>query len=112
MLRAHTRSLPKHRRRKRAEAAARNCAFQWLEKVHVNKGAAAPMLLLNTPAHHAAVNDELSHIAAGGLFTSGHHSRPPPHAHRRHAPNATPLQGCNVEMGVKTLCAGAGKNGT
>ena len=40
-----------------------------------------------------------------------HHNRPPPHAHRRHAPNASPLQGCNVEMGVKTLCAGASKNG-
>ena len=46
-------------------------AYTWLEKIHVNKGAAAPMLLLDTPAHHDAVNEELSHIASGGCFTSG-----------------------------------------
>lgn len=66
------------RRRKRAEAAARNFAFQWLEKVHVKKGAAAPMLQLNTEAHHEAVNEELSHIASGGCFTSGRLGGEPP----------------------------------
>ena len=71
---------PKRRRRRLVDQRRqqRNFAFQWLEKVHVKKGAAAPMLQLNTEAHHEAVNEELSHIASGGCFTSGRLGGEPP----------------------------------
>ena len=39
--------------------------------VQIKKGANAPMLQLNTKAHHEAVNEDLSHISSGGCFTSG-----------------------------------------
>ena len=44
----------------------------------MKKGAAAPMLQLNTEAHHEAVNEELSHISSGGCFTSGRLGGEPP----------------------------------
>ena len=59
------------RRKARAEAAARNVAFMWLEKVQINKGANAPMLLANTKAANEAVDEELAFLSAGGGFTSG-----------------------------------------